>query len=84
MTFKPFENDEDVVGIGGMTIENDFDAITMSGDLIIKKDEDSQIMLEKILVLITNIKNNISNTSHESNFEEKTSVVLTVKNPFES
>lgn len=79
--FMAYENESDSFSIGGMTVENRLDRISIYGSLDITKDKEG---LESALKLKRIIDASIDSLKREKNLPDKIEVVGTdtVENPF--
>ena len=52
MTFKPYQNESDVLTLGNLTIENRVDRISLMGDVELTKDQRGLLLAKKLKAVI--------------------------------
>ena len=52
MTFKPYQNESDVLTLGNLSIENRVDRISLMGDVELTKDQRGLLLAKKLKVVI--------------------------------
>jgi uncharacterized protein YuzE len=79
--FKPYDNETDVLRIGGLEVENRIDRVSMNGDVVITKDKDGLALAKELQSLLGDIVKAL-----EADKQLPVTVELkateTVKNPF--
>ena len=79
--FKPFANEADVLRLGDLEIENRLDRVSLTGDLVITRDQVGLTQARQLLGLINNL---VKALEAEQELPEVVELraVKTVKNPF--
>jgi uncharacterized protein YuzE len=79
--FKPYDNEADVLRIGGLEVENRIDRVSMNGDVVITKDKAGLALAKELQSLLGDIVKAL-----EADKQLPVTVELkateTVKNPF--
>ena len=52
MTFKPYQNESDVLTLGNLTIENRVDRISLMGDVELTKDQRGLLLAKKLKAVL--------------------------------
>lgn len=78
---QPFANESDVIRIGEMEIENRFDRVSFTGDLVITKDQAGLALAQELQVLVGRM---VKALETESQLPQTLTLkpVEMVKNPF--
>ena len=79
--FKPYDNEADVVRIGGLEIENRLDRVSIVGDIVLTKDQAGLALAKEFLTLIGSV---VTTLEVEKPLPKTVELraVQTVKNPF--
>lgn len=80
--FKPYANEADVLRIGGLEIENRIDCVSLTGDVVLTKDQVGLAMAKELQSLVGRI---VKALEAEKQLPESVELkaAVTVKNPFE-
>lgn len=79
--FRPYKNEKDVIRIGGLEIENRLDRVSITGDLVLTKDQNGLALANDLRILAARIVKNLEKEKKlPKSIEEKPSKV--VPNPF--
>ncbi|MES2257201.1 MAG: hypothetical protein V4724_01720 [Pseudomonadota bacterium] len=79
--FVPYANESDVLQIGGLTIENRVDRITINGDIDLTMDQAGQADARALHKLLTDVVAKLDAQTLPAKLPPP--VVQSVKNPFE-
>ena len=79
--FKPFANESDVLRIGNLEIENRIDRLSLTGDVVLTRDQAGLALTRELQGLLDQV---VSALEAENALPEKVSIkpVMQVKNPF--
>lgn len=79
--FKPYANESDVLRIGGLEVENRIDRVSLTGDVVLTKDQLGLAMAKELQSLIGRI---VKALEAEKQLPESVELkaVMSVKNPF--
>ncbi|MDD2608518.1 MAG: hypothetical protein PHX60_02340 [Giesbergeria sp.] len=79
--FKPYSNESEVIRIGGLEIENRLDRITLTGDLVLTKDQQGLALANELRIVATRI---VKTLEREKKLPESVEIkpAQTVPNPF--
>ena len=79
--FKPYANESDVIRIGGLEIENRIDRLTLTGDVVLTRDQAGLALARELQVLLDQI---VSALEADKQLPEKVQLkpAREVKNPF--
>lgn len=79
--FKPYDNERDVLRIGGLEIENRVDRLSMIGDLVLTRDQTGLALAQDLQSLLVQV---IQTLEADAVLPQAVEVVAakTVKNPF--
>jgi len=79
--FKPYANEADVLRIGDLEIENRIDRVTLTGDVVLTKDQAGLSLAKELQLLIGRV---VMALEAEKQLPEtvELKVTGTVKNPF--
>lgn len=79
--FKPYDNERDVLRIGGLEIENRVDRLSMIGDLVLTRDQTGLALAQDLQSLLAQV---IQTLEDDPALPQAVEVVAakTVKNPF--
>ena len=79
--FKPYGNESDVFRIGDLEIENRIDRITLTGDLVLTKDQQGLALANELRLLASRI---VKTLEREKKLPESVEIkpAQTVPNPF--
>ena len=78
---QPFANESDVIRIGEMEIENRLDRVSITGDMVITKDQAGLALAQELQALIGRVVKTLEGEKQLPQTVELKSVE-TVKNPF--
>jgi hypothetical protein len=78
---QPFANESDVFRIGGLEIENRLDRVSITGDLVITKDQAGLVLAQELQAIISRV---VKALEAEPQLPQTVALksVETVKNPF--
>ncbi|SFC00177.1 hypothetical protein SAMN05216344_1079 [Polaromonas sp. OV174] len=79
--FKPFENEADVIRLGGLELENRLDRVSLSGELVLTKDLAGLALAKELQSLIGQV---LKALEAQSQLPQSIEIqpAQTVKNPF--
>ena len=79
--FKPYANESDVIRIGGLEIENRTDRLSLTGDVVLTRDQAGLALAKELKALLDQV---VSALEAEQALPKKVTLkpVQTVKNPF--
>jgi hypothetical protein len=79
--FKPYDNEADVVRIGGLEVENRVDRVSISGDIVLTRDLAGLALAKELQALIESVVN-VLEASKQLPDTVELKATTTVKNPF--
>jgi len=79
--FKPYANESDVIHIGGLEIENRTDRLSLTGDVVLTRDQAGLALAKELKALLDQV---VSGLEAEQPLPKKVTLkpVQIVKNPF--
>ena len=79
--FKPYANESDVIRIGNMEIENRIDRLSITGDVVLTRDQAGLALAKELQALLSQVVNALE---ADKQLPEKVRLKPTreVKNPF--
>ena len=79
--FKPYANESDVIRIGDLEIENRVDRVTLTGDVVLTKDQAGLVLARELQVLLGRL---VKVLEAEKELPEAVQVkpAQVIKNPF--
>ena len=79
--FKPYANESDVIRIGGLEIENRIDRISLTGDLVLTRDQAGLALAKELQTLLGDV---VSALETDKQLPEAVTVKpgREIKNPF--
>ena len=81
-SFKPFQNDAQVLSLGNLTIENGTDKISIIGDLDIQADPSGLARLKELADVVSRAIDFLENHPNINTTEQDTAILENKKNPF--
>ena len=79
--FKPYSNEADVLRIGDLEIENRVDRVTLTGDVVLTRDQAGLALAKDLLTLMRNVVKALEDDKQLPD-AVKLKEAKTVKNPF--
>ena len=79
--FKPYSNEADVLRIGDLEIENRVDRVTLTGDVVLTRDQAGLALAKDLLTLMRNVVKVLEDDKQLPDVV-KLKEAKTVKNPF--
>ena len=79
--FKPYFNEADVLRIGDLEIENRVDRVTLTGDVVLTRDQAGLALAKDLLTLMRNVVKALDDDKQQPDVV-KLKEAKTVKNPF--
>jgi len=80
-SFKPYANEADVLRIGEMEIENRVDRVTLTGDVVLTRDQAGLALAKDLQAIVDGVVKTLSTDKQLPDVVE-VKPARTVKNPF--